>query len=149
MEERERERERKIPRLYSPPYTQGDRYTQPLKRPRCAAPTADNTPTIIAKPTERFANAYTRGGHAIPPHVLPSFLPERNERCPDAARVDSEGKGVPSSAPLDGVAVVVKSKTNHFRESRSDPAERGGETRKREEGEGMMEVVPVCTQPSI
>jgi len=71
--------------------------------------------------------------------------------------VDTEGKGVPSSAPLDGVAVVVKSKTNHFRErerererERASPiAERGGETRKREGNEEMIEVVPVCTQPSI
>ncbi|KAL0105045.1 hypothetical protein PUN28_016581 [Cardiocondyla obscurior] len=94
--QRVEERKRKRGRYPCPAYTyhdytlhpvhQRDRYTQPLKRPRCAAPAADNTPTIIAKPTERFASAYTRGEHAIPPHAS-SFHPVRNERCLDAARV--------------------------------------------------------------
>lgn len=67
-------------------------YTNPLKRPRDAPPSPPTPPpTIIAKPTERFAIAYTCVEHAIPPHAfLPSYL--ETSATNDVARADTEGE---------------------------------------------------------
>jgi len=151
MEEKERERKipaPHVPRLYSPPYTQGDRYTQPLKRLRCAALTADthrrsspNPPSVLQT---RIHTASTQFLHTF---CLPSFPSATNDAPTPSAWIRREKVFLHQRRSTKSLWWLNQRQTTL--EKVGPIAERGGEMRKREGGEGMVEVVLVCTQLSI